>query len=172
MKRYLFYIITATMIGTMSCADTLGGAIDRTIDQAETTARDKLGDLATDAQDRLLGKLIIAELNTPFQLKYDQTALIRSESLRIKFNSITEDSRCPSDVQCIQAGRFVANLSLTKSGTLLGSFNISLETGNSFSSVQTLGGYNIRLNSVTPATFTSTSRPPNTSYSINLTITG
>ena len=36
--------------------------------------------------------------------------------LRITLNKIVEDSRCPSDVQCIWAGRLVANVTL-KSGS-------------------------------------------------------
>ena len=41
--------------------------------------------------------------------------------LRITLNEIVEDSRCPSDVQCIWAGRLVANVTLksdTKEQTL------------------------------------------------------
>jgi hypothetical protein len=170
MKKYIFYTVIALLAGTVSCADTLSGAIDRTISQAETAAKDKLGSLATDAQDRALGKLIDAQINTPFQLKFDQTALISSEALRIKFNSIVEDSRCASDVQCIQAGRFTANFSLTKNGTSLGTYNLTLGPGTTTSATQQADIYTITLNSVSPATYTSTSRPANTSYSVNLTV--
>jgi len=54
-----------------------------------------------------------ASLGTPVQLGHQQGALIEAETLRIEFLEITADSRCPSDVVCIQAGQVTARLRLS-----------------------------------------------------------
>lgn len=165
---------TSLVILTSGCAETLSGTvretIDKTIDQAETAAKDKLGSITTDAQARLFGKLIDADLNTPFDLKYDQTAVIRNEGFRVKFSGI-EDSRCPSDVQCIQAGRITAQVTATKNDISLGTYYIIFDPKGNISSTQKIDIYTVKLNSALPSTFTSTAKPLNSSYSVNLTVT-
>jgi hypothetical protein len=47
---------------------------------------------------------IKASLGTEFTLPAGKTAAISGESLSIKFDKVTGDSRCPSDVVCIWAG--------------------------------------------------------------------
>ncbi len=46
-------------------------------------------------------------------LALGQTAKVGE--VKITLNSITEDSRCPADVVCIQAGRVVANVTIANS---------------------------------------------------------
>jgi hypothetical protein len=46
-----------------------------------------------------------ADLGQEFSLSIGQTAAIKGEALRITFEDVVEDSRCPSDVTCIWAGR-------------------------------------------------------------------
>ena len=47
----------------------------------------------------------IAELGKDFTLKQGETAFFKSENLRVKFVNITEDSRCPSEVNlALRAG--------------------------------------------------------------------
>jgi len=50
-----------------------------------------------------------ASLGIEFTLPAGKTAAISGESLSIKFNSVTGDSRCPSDVICIWAGEANCN---------------------------------------------------------------
>jgi hypothetical protein len=45
-----------------------------------------------------------ASLGKEFTLPAGKTAAISGENLSIKFDKVTGDSRCPSDVLCIQAG--------------------------------------------------------------------
>jgi hypothetical protein len=52
-------------------------------------------------------------LGREFQLKFQEAALLDSEQIRILFRSILEDSRCPKEVQCIQAGKATIELELT-----------------------------------------------------------
>ncbi len=55
-------------------------------------------------------------LDKEFALAIGQTATVASESLDIKFVDVTEDSRCPKNVQCIQAGRVVCAMEFTLKG--------------------------------------------------------
>jgi hypothetical protein len=48
---------------------------------------------------------VYADLGQEFFLSIGQTATIEGQALQITFEDIIEDSRCPSDVTCIWAGR-------------------------------------------------------------------
>jgi hypothetical protein len=48
---------------------------------------------------------ISVPLNTQFTLPITKTAVISGEQLRIKFVDVTADSRCPTGVECPQAGK-------------------------------------------------------------------
>jgi hypothetical protein len=52
-----------------------------------------------------------------FTLSMGQNARIASESMEIKFIAVTEDSRCPKNVQCIQAGKVSCDVEISKDGT-------------------------------------------------------
>lgn len=49
-------------------------------------------------------ELITPTLDNEFQLKKGQTAFIESENLKIKFLTVTDDSRCSSDLVCKRTG--------------------------------------------------------------------
>ena len=53
---------------------------------------------------------ISIELNKNFPLRINQTAVLEEKDFQIKFLEITEDSRCPSDVDCFWAGQVIAKL--------------------------------------------------------------
>src|SRR6185503_16034330 len=69
-------------------------------------------------------------MNYPFKLAVNQMAYNEKEDIKVRFVNVTEDSRCPTDVQCIWAGQvsimieiarasdshIFGNLSLTKGG--------------------------------------------------------
>lgn len=57
-------------------------------------------------------ELIEVELDTEFSLSIGEEAVIESEDLRIRFESVIEDSRCPLNVQCIWEGRASYTLGL------------------------------------------------------------
>jgi len=48
---------------------------------------------------------VYADLGEEFSLSIGQTAAIRGQDLQITFEDVVEDSRCPSNVTCIWAGR-------------------------------------------------------------------
>lgn len=55
-------------------------------------------------------------LGQEFSLAIGQTVKITGEELVIEFVDVAEDSRCPRDVTCIQAGRAVCALRFTSGG--------------------------------------------------------
>jgi hypothetical protein len=55
-----------------------------------------------------------AVVGEPFDLKVGATATL-ADGLRIKFDRVTADSRCPSDVQCVRAGEAIIAVSLATS---------------------------------------------------------
>lgn len=55
--------------------------------------------------------------NEPFDLRIGESALT-TDDIRIKFDAVRSDSRCPSDVNCVRAGEAVIALSLSKEGEI------------------------------------------------------
>lgn len=68
-----------------------------------------------------------ANLDAPFQLQLNQAAVLESEKLKIRFSSVTEDSRCPSDAVCIWAGRATIVVNIFKNEQNRGVFSLSTE---------------------------------------------
>jgi len=90
---------------------------------------------------------ITADLNKQFQLKINQTAFIESEDIEVKFLDVKEDSRCPSDVVCVWAGRVAVllNTSIRDQAS-----SITLVKGPGSEDIEYFDGYSIRLISVEP----------------------
>jgi hypothetical protein len=95
------------------------------------------------------GTSVSTGLGQPFQLKVGQTASIESEDLRVKFVEVSEDSRCPLDVLCIQAGQARIIVQASKGGQDLGSPEVTLAAGGE-GSPATLDGYSISLTELAP----------------------
>lgn len=60
------------------------------------------------------GTVIHASLDSPIQLRINQGAIIDAENLQVQFLTVSEDSRCPSDVVCIQQGQVTVVLNVAK----------------------------------------------------------
>lgn len=54
--------------------------------------------------------------NTNFDLGVGKTAIVKGENISIRFDSVTEDSRCPTGVTCIWAGQAKCNMSVIVKG--------------------------------------------------------
>jgi LysM repeat protein len=70
-----------------------------------------------DAPDR--GQ-VTATLNSPFQLKAGQTATVAPQGPIVEFVEVVEDSRCPTGVECVWAGRARILIRISSSGDVLG----------------------------------------------------
>ncbi len=53
----------------------------------------------------------------PFELKANETRTLADENLRVRFDGVTEDSRCPIGVQCVWEGDAAVELTLEKPPT-------------------------------------------------------
>ncbi len=75
-----------------------------------------------------------------------QTTVVKNK-LSIKFSSLVEDSRCPRDVQCIQAGnaRITIEVSGGKSAAKTFEINTNLQP-----QMVSYGGYDIKLTGLDP----------------------
>ena len=99
---------------------------------------------------------IQVEAGKVFDLAVGQEARIQGSPVTVRFRSVAEDSRCPSDVQCVWAGNAVVKISLS-----------SGEGPNSESALNTTlepkatqyGGYTIRLVGVRPTPKSGTKIP-------------
>jgi len=101
--------------------------------------------------DSLLKHAFIpAKLDTQFQLKVDQTALIRSENMRIAFLDVAGDSRCPSDVVCIWAGEVSILVNIWKNHQNHGDLILTRGAGKGDQAAKTFDGYSIELVKVEP----------------------
>jgi len=89
-----------------------------------------------------------ARLNEEFSLSMGQRALIAGEDLGIRFEEVTEDSRCPRGVTCIWAGRVTCVVEITQASA---SYRMAvIEPGLSDEySRESYGGYELAFH-VTP----------------------
>jgi len=106
-----------------------------------------------------------AKLGKEFILAIGQQASIGTEKMTVAFRDITQDSRCPSDVVCIQAGNVTAAVDLTINGAVS---NITLK-GNTGNATQQVDNYTFAFN-VTPYPV-STHQIEKSEYRLYLTVT-
>jgi hypothetical protein len=92
----------------------------------------------------------------PFRLAYGRWARIEGRDVRIRFAELLEDSRCPADVQCIQAGRARVRLQVRSRFP-----PVSIELGTDpDASLRSAGGVTWELQSVEPYPAAGAERTP------------
>lgn len=89
-------------------------------------------------------------LNTPFYLKYGNTAYLPSENIEIKFSKVIQDSRCPSNVTCIWQGQVIIELDIIKNGKQVSTLMLTLIPGSDALPIQFLDKYTVTLKEVSP----------------------
>ena len=96
------------------------------------------------------GPTQVARLGREFKLRARHQVTLKRESLRIKFAAVTEDSRCPADVQCVWAGNAAVRLDVSIRGR--GSKSPTLNTNNRSSLVDEnqYPGYRVKLVELSP----------------------
>jgi hypothetical protein len=91
------------------------------------------------------------QLNKFFRLKVGQSVNIPSEDMTVIFEEVTEDSRCPADVECIQAGQATARIILGWAETGIGTASLTTLPGSILSEdSQTVGDYVVVMHSLRP----------------------
>jgi len=94
---------------------------------------------------------VYAEVGKHFYLVVGQTAVVSPEQLAITLKAITEDSRCPKNVQCFHAGWVTVEVSVQKDGESIGDFELTLGAAlESQSPEASFEGLVIRLLEVNP----------------------
>jgi len=85
--------------------------------------------------------------NRQFDLNSGQEAKVQGTPIAVRFQSVSEDSRCPSDVVCVWAGNAVVRLSITSTdaSSIDALLNTTLDPKN-----VTYSGYTIRLIDLKP----------------------
>jgi hypothetical protein len=83
-----------------------------------------------------------------FELGAGQSVLVGSEPVKITFEAVTADSRCPPEVQCVWEGDAVAKVSAATGTQPPVSYELHTNTG--FATQVTHGAYRIRLTAVAP----------------------
>lgn len=91
-------------------------------------------------------------LDTRFTLTPGETASVQGRSVRLRFESVTGDSRCPADAICITGGDAIVRLSATGDD---GSLSLELHTGDSSRASVTYGNVKVTLLELTPYPFSS-----------------
>ncbi len=96
------------------------------------------------------GTMQAVRLNRPFSLRAGQEVTLRGERLRIKFEAVEEDSRCPANVTCVWAGNAAVRLAFSTSHRDRKS--LTLNTGKSATLVgeRQYRGYKVRLLGLSP----------------------
>jgi hypothetical protein len=106
-------------------------------------------------------------LDQAFTLKAGASAILDTENLRVEFDSVLSDSRCPRGAQCITAGEAVVRVWLSKAPTPRESRELKT-TPNAAEAVY--GAYRIRLVTLDPyPTADRTIRPSD--YVVTLLVT-
>ena len=89
-----------------------------------------------------------AKLGEEFGLKPGELALIEPEGISVRFLNVTQDSRCPKDVQCIWAGQVSVLVKVEENGVSRGDFELTLGPGGGELAKKSFDGYSIQVFSV------------------------
>ena len=87
---------------------------------------------------------------TLFQLKINQSASLESNSITVKFQNVTADSRCPSDVTCVWQGEAKIFVNIIKDNQDLGDFGLTSRAGEKDMAIQVFDGHYIQVTKVEP----------------------
>ena len=90
---------------------------------------------------------VVANPGAAFELAIAQTAAVNGRNVRITFNRVTEDSRCPVDVTCVWAGDAKIELAIARDGAATEKRIISITAPNN---EVTVGDLTIRFVALAP----------------------
>jgi hypothetical protein len=91
--------------------------------------------------------LIEFPLGGEVKLGLGQAGSISSEGVRLQFREVSEDSRCPLNALCIQAGKATVQVEASKSGVGSQTVAVTVGSGDGFS---LFAGYRIQLVQLDP----------------------
>jgi hypothetical protein len=96
-------------------------------------------------------------LDQRFTLAPGETASIDESAMRLRFERVSGDSRCPADAVCIQGGDAIVHVQASGVGD---SRTLELHTGDSSRASATYGGVTVALQELQPYPFSSRTIAP------------
>jgi len=92
----------------------------------------------------------VAQLDREFKLRAGEQVALNRTRLRIKFDTVENDSRCPKDVTCVWAGNAAARFQLSVGRR---SKTVTLNTGGNATFVREVEyqGYKVKLVDLSPS---------------------
>jgi hypothetical protein len=104
--------------------------------------------------------------NRQFDISVGQEVQVQGTSISVRFNGVSEDSRCAVDVQCVWAGNAVVRIRLSSAGrpTVEASLNTTLDPKST-----TFEGHSVILRGLKPEPRSGTNIP-STSYVASLEV--
>src|SRR5688572_8447701 len=96
-------------------------------------------------------------IDTRFTLAPGETASVQGRGVRLRFEGVTGDSRCPADALCIQGGDAVVKLVASGDD---GSLSLELHTGDASRASVTYGNVKVSLVELAPYPFSSRTIAP------------
>jgi hypothetical protein len=97
-------------------------------------------------------------LDARFTLAPGETASVTGRGVRLRFEGVTGDSRCPADAICITGGDAIVKVVADGDS---GSLTLDLHTGDSSRASVTYGSVKVTLVELTPYPFSSRTIAPN-----------
>ncbi len=134
--RTAFALSLALLVPVVACAAD-GGKI-------HAPAADSDGNVdASSRRDRLP----VVRYGEPFRLAFGRSAKVEHSKTRVRFDAVPEDNRCPTGVQCVQAGRARVRLEVTRGRTAPAWIELATDPE---ASVASAGGVTWELQAVEP----------------------
>ena len=103
---------------------------------------------------RLPYSVDLAEAGEPFSLTPDHTAIIGQDEVRVRFDQVLQDFRCPRTLLCVQAGEVTVAVTVASTEMRATSYMLAGATETDGTLLEpaeiTHGGYTLRLLQVTP----------------------
>ncbi len=96
------------------------------------------------------GTMQVVRLNRPFSLRTGQQVTVKGERLRIKFEAVEEDSRCPANVTCVWAGNGAVRLEFSISHRDRKSLTLNTAKSTTLVGERQYHGYKVRLLGLNP----------------------
>jgi hypothetical protein len=107
-----------------------------------------------------------SRVGEPFTLAPGETAQVEGTGFAVTFESVSADSRCPSDVTCVWEGDAVVLVSLRPATTS----PRELHTSGRFATEAEVDGYRVRLVELAPVPRSGASPAPS-AYRLTLVVT-
>lgn len=105
-----------------------------------------------------------AVLNVPFTLDAGQSAILDDENLSVTFERVLDDTRCPIDATCIQAGDATMSVRAVLQGQAAMTLNLTL-----FGAEGVYQGFGFHAQQLLPGQLTGRTIPPG-DYSVQLLV--